>query len=665
MIVQYGPNRYRWGHDRIQEAAYSTIDIAAELHWNIGVALKPKLDGTTDDSEFMTIVHQLDFGVENIQHQADVQRVDLALWNITATNIAISKHAHVAALRYAKAGMVALGTNGWEYHYDMMLELSSAATKLYVYLGRHEEGASQRSVHYENAKSFGDRLDLYPSEMASLVQIDIPRSIDRSVEMVKELSGGNGVPRKPSMFYILRNYLRVKRRLKTLGRKQLLALSDCEEIKYHVACEVISFVATACWNSSENNLLAALTFFGVNINLDHGFVAAFPFALLTIVFSAFDNLEMTCEVAETAIQLLPRCAAEDKPKSETLARIWGLFCQPMHGQVDPLLRCYKELADLGDNQWAAIAAMNYIHLVFLTGNLPLGLLRRDGIAIWKDCKRKNADAVLDYMTPTVQLLCVLHDNEGDVEISKTLQGDYLLDPGYYEGAPPAIRQTYQTQRLILAVHFQDFETCREISSDYWNGATHPDGTVVTGFGRRFMLAMADYCLARHDRKRKKERFRRGRKMERELVRFVEHRNVNAVHLVLILVAERFAFEIKAQTPSSKVKAAFDKAITTSLRAGFVADAALACHRASLFFQDAGRDDAELHMHYLDTAVDLYSRWEAWTVVRYLSLRYKRSGDVTDASMRLSSSSHRGRKVDLEEFISDFEKDRNPLKMAST
>lgn len=665
LIVQDGPNRYKWGHDRIQEAAYSTIDIPAALHWDIGVALKQKLDGEADDSEFMTIVHQLDFGVEKFEHQTDIQRLDLALWNITATNIALSKHAHAAALRYAKAGMAALGDGGWREHYNEMLELSTAATKLYVYLGRHMEGAIQRKAHYENVKSLEDRVDLYPSEVASLVQTDIPRSMDRAVEIVKEVSGGNGVPRKPSILYILRNYFRVKRRLKKLGRKQLLALPDCEDVKYQVVCEVISFVATSCWNASEINLLAAFAMLGVDINIDHGFVAAFPFAVLAIITSSFGNLDMTCEVAEIAIEFNPRCVAEDRPKSEALARLWGLFRQPMHSHVDPLLRCFKELADLGDNQWAAIAAMNYVHIVFLTANLPLGVLRRDAMAITKNYQQKNVDSLLDYLAPTMQLLCNLNDKEANVDTLKSLRGSFISAPSYYDDKPLAIQQTYQSQRLTLAVHLQDLETCREISWRYWKGAKHPDGTILTGFGRRFIHGMADYCLARQERKNKKLYFKRGGKMERELVKFAESGNVNVVHLVLILAAERVSLEIKDQAASQKVKEAFDKAISTSLRAGFIADAALACHRASIFFQQADHQDADLQSHYLNTSVDLYSRWEAWAVVRYLAQRYKIKKDVLDASMHLSASSHYSRRLDLEDFIANFEKSRNPLKMAST
>ena len=123
-----------------------------------------------------------------------------------------------------------------------------------------------------------------------------------------------------------------------------------------------------------------------------------------------------------------------------------------------------------------------------------------------------------------------------------------------------------------------------VSSIYWNGKKHPDGTLFTGSARRFHYGLAAYLLAATT-KQKSYWTRRGLKMERELQHFAKHGDVNVVHLLQILSAARMAIEQNGD--EANVRGAYDLAITTSLRSGFLADAALCSHRAAIYFRGTG------------------------------------------------------------------------------
>ena len=247
---------------------------------------------------------------------------------------------------------------------------------------------------------------------------------------------------------------------------------------------------------------------------------------------------MTCQLADLTMELLPRCSNADRPKAELMARIWGLWRQPLHNHIDPLLVCYKQLFDVGNNMWAGISGVCYVHFYFHAGNLPLGFLIGDAISISKFNHQKNHDPVVCYLTPTVQLIVNLNSRDGDSATLKILQGDFVTDPAKHNGFATSkllsLFQTYQHQRLQLALHFQDIDLCEQISEIYWTGPKHPDGTLFTGFARRFHYAFAAYCIAPTNRKYLK----RGIKMQKELGYFAKNGNVNVVHLLLILVAIR-------------------------------------------------------------------------------------------------------------------------------
>jgi predicted ATPase len=126
LVDKFGANRFKWVHDRIQEAAYSTIDRQSALYWGIGMALKSQLDEEEiEDSEFMTIVHQLGYGVDYVEHKPDMA-IELARLNIKAAEMALASHAHVSALRFAKAGIAFLGKDGWSTHYPERRRRDSA-----------------------------------------------------------------------------------------------------------------------------------------------------------------------------------------------------------------------------------------------------------------------------------------------------------------------------------------------------------------------------------------------------------------------------------------------------------------------------------------------------------------------------------------------------------
>ncbi|MEM5366629.1 AAA family ATPase [Paraburkholderia azotifigens] len=121
-------NAYAFVHDRIHEAAYSTIpkDSRTEAHLRIGWLLAAQTPPERREEAIFEIVGQLNRGATLIAAQD--AREQLARFNLLAGRRAKASSAYASALSYLVAGAELLGTDCWERQHDLTfaLELNRA-----------------------------------------------------------------------------------------------------------------------------------------------------------------------------------------------------------------------------------------------------------------------------------------------------------------------------------------------------------------------------------------------------------------------------------------------------------------------------------------------------------------------------------------------------------
>ncbi len=122
-LVLASGRAYTFLHDRVQEAAYSSIPEAerAAAHLRIGrlLAARTAPDGI-EDSVF-EIVSQLNRGAHLIEQ--DEERARVAELNLIAGRRAKAAVAHAAALTYLVAGLSLLSEDDWQRRYRLVFEL--------------------------------------------------------------------------------------------------------------------------------------------------------------------------------------------------------------------------------------------------------------------------------------------------------------------------------------------------------------------------------------------------------------------------------------------------------------------------------------------------------------------------------------------------------------
>ncbi len=115
---------YSFAHDRVHEAAYSTIpaEERSATHWAIGSRLLQTLDDGEIDATIFEVVSQFNRGESRSASQSE--RVAVAALNLRAGRKAKAAAAYAAASGYLVHGVHQLGESGWSEEYELAFALA-------------------------------------------------------------------------------------------------------------------------------------------------------------------------------------------------------------------------------------------------------------------------------------------------------------------------------------------------------------------------------------------------------------------------------------------------------------------------------------------------------------------------------------------------------------
>jgi len=110
--------RYRFLHDRVQQAAYSLIDETAReaAHLRIGRLMMAR-QGAAGNEPLFTVVNHLNIGARLVCDPTE--RLALARLNVTAARRARDAAAHVVAAKLLSTALELLGDDAWDVDYEV------------------------------------------------------------------------------------------------------------------------------------------------------------------------------------------------------------------------------------------------------------------------------------------------------------------------------------------------------------------------------------------------------------------------------------------------------------------------------------------------------------------------------------------------------------------
>ena len=349
---------YRFLHDRIREAAYSSISDAEKpaTHYQIGKILLAGYSSAAKKDNLFTVVNQLNFGCDLLDTQSEKDR--LAELNLVVGQQAKTATAYEIAINYLSLAIELLGVDCWNYQYtltsNLYLELAEAE-----YLNTNFERAKNNcNLAIEKVENILQTAKLYEIKIRlALAQNQIESALELGIQILDIL----GV----DLVQSLAQELEPKR------LAQLPAMSDSSELQ---AMQILMLVhPPACFAESSLALPILYTMLEISSQYGNAPASIYAYAVYSNIkiwlASDFDSAYQFSQLALSVLDKLN--ALEYKAKTSVIVSInithWK---RSLKETIEPLWQGIQSGLEVGDCEFACYAAHYYCsHLLFSGSDL--------------------------------------------------------------------------------------------------------------------------------------------------------------------------------------------------------------------------------------------------------------------------------------------------------
>lgn len=607
--------RFRFGHDRIQQAAYALI--AAEqkvsVHLRIGRLLRDNVTKEVLADRIFEVVDHLNQAVDLISEPTERQQ--LAQLNLQAGEKAKSATAYQAAMNYLLTGVALLGSDGWQCCYELALRLHDAASEA-AYLNQDDEQQERlTTVILQQARCVLDKVKVYR------VQILARSSQNRHLEATDigfEILGQLGIefpeatPENLQLELQRTQALQSQRSIE--GLIDLPAMTDPEKL---AAMQILSDILSSGYQAAfERFVLSNLT--QIRLSLAYGNTAASAFAYdcygITLC-GAVGDIASGYQFGRLALQVVDKFDARHS-KSRVMF-VFNAFVRhwqdPLESTIADLHSGYQVGLETGDVEYACYSLCWESMHRLLTGQALEPLAARMGEYEGAIATLKQAACHL-YLKIYQQTVANLRGEATDPSL---LNGAFLQEAEVtVDSADNKLALAFfYTHKVMLCYGLADYETalsCAALAQHHADGMTAAYTIGVLNFYDSLTrLAQYDHLGALAQ----EQALERVNANQQKLQQWAEYAPENHQHKYRLVEAERY----RCLGQLTEAGVAYDSAIASAQAHGYLQEEALANELAAQFYHRQGREKfADI---YLKDAYYSYFRWGATAKVQQLEQKY--------------------------------------------
>ncbi|MEO0374512.1 MAG: AAA family ATPase [Cyanobacteria bacterium P01_A01_bin.17] len=624
--------RFRFGHDRIQQAAYALItpEQKAPVHLRIGRLLR---DGVTPEglaNRIFEVVDHLNQALDLISEPAERQQ--LAQLNFQAGQKAKSATAYQAAVNYLLTGVTLLGPNGWQNTYALALGLYEAASEA-AYLNQDYEKQEQlTAIILQKARCVLDKVKVYRVKiLACSSQNRHFEATDIGFEILGQLGIQFPEPTPENLQIELQRTQALQRQRSIEGLIDLPAMTDPEKL---AAMQILSDILSSGYQAAfERFILSNLT--QIRLSLEYGNTAASAFAYdcygITLC-GAVGDIASGYQFGRLALQVVDKFEAK-QAKSRVMF-VFNAFVRhwedPLGATISDLHSGYQIGLDTGDVEYACYSLCWESMHSLLTGRELEALATRMAAYNFAIATLKQAACHL-YLKIYQQTLANLRGQASDLS---QLNGEFLQEVEVtVESADNKLALAFfYTHKAMLCYLLADYETalsCTQLAANNADGMTAAYTIAVLNFYDSLTrLARFDH-LSESEQQQTLEQVNAN---QQELQQWAEHAPENHQHKYELVEAERY----RCLGQMAEAGVAYDHAIASAQAHDYPQEEALANELAAQFYHRQNRD--KIAQVYLKDAYYGYFRWGATAKVEQLEQQYPQLSKAVFTTASGASSS---------------------------
>lgn len=360
--------RYRFQHDRVQQAAYSLMDDAeaGQARLRIGRRILADCEQPETDDRLFDIVGHLNFAGGLIEDFDG--RVELAGLNLAAAVRARRSTAYEPALRFVRAGMEVLPDGApVRLRFDFALERAECE-----HLGGDDEAAEAFFAQaFEAARDDFERSDVYERKIHFYTnRAKFQRAYETGQEAARML--GIWLPDRFIPPLLIWDHLKILRRIHGRGPMELLDLPELEDERMRLALHFMAAVGKAAYQIRPE-LCVSICARIVELSLRHGYTedSVIGFLAYGVIFrgAVRGDHRAGYEFGRLVLALVDRF--DNRRQRAEVTFVFGYFANSwIRGLADSeevFRRAYQAGIDMGDFFHASCACSAIVQNMLLRG----------------------------------------------------------------------------------------------------------------------------------------------------------------------------------------------------------------------------------------------------------------------------------------------------------
>ncbi|MGL5192356.1 MAG: ATP-binding protein, partial [Chroococcales cyanobacterium] len=626
--------QYKFGHDRIQQAAYSLIDEVKipYLHRQIGEVMLHNTPNNKREEKIFDIVNQLNLGMGLITDHAE--KNELAELNLIAGKKAKLSTAYQPALNYLQIGIEQLPPNSWQEQYPLTLSLYEQAAEVAYLKGDFALMEQLVATVLSQAKTVLDKVKVYEVKIGGYnAQGFVEDSITIGLELVNLL--GIKLPKQASQLDVLRGLLATKL---TIGRRAIASFIDLPPMtdpSSQAAMRILAKISSAAYIAAPL-LLPLIVFKQVSLSLKRGnsSESAYAYSIYGFILcSFFEDFQGGFQFGQLALQLLYKLNAREV-EARTQYVIYHCtehWIKPVKEVLNPLREAYAVGLETGDLEFATYSALQYCAYAFLSGSelvqLESEMATYTQIMEQLGQERSRVPQSLFHQS----VLNLLEEGENPCTLMGRAFDEQVMLPGIKSGKDRNSIGSFYFFKLFLSYLFsqgEDAVAYAKLFEPYLDGMT--GSLFVVHF--YFYDSLASLGVAADaSPTQKKALLRKVFSNQKKIKKWMHHAPPNNSQKYWLVEAEL----CRVQGKDVQAMNYYDKAIILAQENHYLHEAAIAYELAAKFYLSKGKEKELTAIAYMQQARYSYQLWGATAKVKDLERRY---GEFLIARERISTNS---------------------------
>lgn len=623
-LIDSAPGGFnKFAHGRIQQLALDcepSGEDVERLHLRIGTLLFGLRNSESFNSDwlFFSSIEQLNKGKDYLSAS---NRLALAKLNHRAAEVARKRSAFIIAASFLRSGIKMLrGLDMWNTHYDLCIELHSSAAEMEYFSSNYVKCNRLADCVFHYAKTVHDGFRaLLVRAQALRSQGRYQEAVDWSLDTLELL--GESFPRKVRLWHTVAAITKAKKLLRGKTDEELVSMPPMTDPAKISAMEMLRHLASFLFFLQDRSLLPLVYVRLLELSVEHGTspVTSVAYVSYAMILCSMMDMEDAYRFGSLAFRLIDKADPATIPGMTVWFHVFmSHWRRPLRETLDDLLNGFEVGMDAGEIHYGMFSAGSYCS-TYLASGLPLKPVTQDlrkFLRLMKDYKQHSTYLI------HVPLLQYALNLMGEAEDPLVLTGEAMNQNDFLLAAKKETDQiairTLNHRLLALAMLFgQDLERTEELFVATTKGELEIKTSIIQ-LDVSFLGALLYMDLAQATGKNKLYS-RKARQQMREIEKWVKKGNVNCLDLLQLLKAEHLSVQRKSTV--REVRHAYNVAIQSSMKCGFIHNAALANERAAKYFLEQ-HDDMDWAKFYLARAADLYGEWGALGKVHKLEWEYE-------------------------------------------